>query len=104
MYIAILYGKQYILSPWHKKPYYSTLLITYSLKYSLCAYSLEQNCLAAHYQTSKPVHLGTSVVQRRNTQEYIILCLSVMYILDLCRMHQALMIVKDSLWKSCCSR
>ena len=64
----------------------------------------EQNGFAAHYQASKPVHLGTCVVQRRNTQEYIILCLSVMYILDLCRMHQALMVVQDSLWESCCSR
>ena len=104
MYIAVLYGKQYILSPWHKKPYYSTLLIAYRLKYSLGTYALEQNGLATHYQASEPVHLGTCVVQRWNTQEHIILCLSVMYILNLCRMHQALMVVQDSLWESCCSR
>ena len=47
MYIAVLYCKQYILSPWHKKPYYSTLLIAYRLKYGLSTYALEQNGFAA---------------------------------------------------------
>ena len=47
------------------------------------------------------MHLGTSVVERRNAQENILMLRIVMMLLHLCRMHQTPVTVQNGLGETC---
>ena len=66
-------GIQHILCPGNQEPYDGTFFLGYRIqdRFRLC--SLQQDTLSAHQEAAEPVHLCPGVVQRRDTEEHVIL-------------------------------
>ena len=92
-----------ILSPRYEKPYDSTVLVGYSLKDVLRLCALEKYCLGTCNEASHPVHLSSGVVKGRDAEETVVSSRGVVLLLDCCGMHEAPVLVKDSLGKSRCT-
>ena len=93
-----------ILRPRNKQPYDRAALLAYGADYPLGAYSAQNNRLAARIKASEPVHLCARVIERRNTQKNVVLCLMMMSLLNLCGVHKRAVSVQNSLRKARCAR
>ena len=100
MHGAVVQSFQNIQRPRHQQPDNGTFFLGDSLQNGLRIYALEQNRAAAGQQTAEPVHLCTSVIERRNTQENVLFRLVMVILLHLARMHQALVRVQNCLRES----
>ena len=92
---AAVQGSQDILRPRYQQPYDRALLAADRLQDRLGTCSFQDYSFAAGDQAAEPVHLRTGMVQRRNAQETVILCLAVMCLLHPGGMDQAAVLVKD---------
>ena len=89
VHVPAIYRIQYVLRPRHEQPYDRAALLAHAPKYPLGLNPLEEDGLAAHKETSEPVHLCAGVIQRRDAEENVVLRLPVVLLLHLARMHQA---------------
>ena len=97
-------GVKYILRPRNKKPDYRAFLLRDRSENPFGFNSPEDNRLSARKQTAEPVHFCARVVERRNTEENVVLRLTVVLLLGQAGAVKSLVTMKYSLGKSRCAR
>ena len=71
--VAPVQRGQDILTPGHQQPHDGAPLLGDGIKDGLGAVALQQDSLAAGKQGTEPVHLGASVIERRDAQEHVLM-------------------------------
>ena len=102
--IAAVEGIQNILRPRNQQPYDRALFVRHSLQDHIRLSPLQEDCLRTGPQRTHPVELRTGMIQRRDTQETVILRRLVMDRLHLSSLIQRQMLVENSLREACGSR
>jgi hypothetical protein len=78
---AVVDSVKNILCPRNEKPNDGTLFFGNGSEDPLGLNSAEKNSTASRKERTEPVHLSTRVIKGRNTEEHVILCLSVVILL-----------------------
>ena len=94
---------QDVLDPWNETPEDRSSLLAYSLKNPFRGEALENDCLARDDKVAKPVHLRSRVVEGRDEDKHVILCLSVVHIFNDTGIEHVVVGKEDRLRLSCCA-
>ena len=98
---AVVYRVEDVLHPRHEQPYDGAFFVGYGLDYRLGVGALEQDAFAARYEAAEPVHLRAGVVERRYAEEYVVVRLPVVGLLDLRGVHERAVRVEYRLREAC---
>ena len=97
---ALLERHEDVLRPRHEQPHDGAALAGDGLEHGLGRDAAQQHAAAAHHEAAQPVHARARVVERRDAQEDVVVCLVVVRLLHLGRLREALVVVQDRLGKA----
>ena len=100
VYLPAVYRVEYVLRPRHEQPDYGHLFLGHGLHYPSGTYAFEQYGAAARQETAEPMHLRPRVIERRHTQEDVVVRLRVMMLFRHGGAHQRLVAVEYRLRKT----
>ena len=93
-------GVQNVLRPWNQQPDNGAFFLRDCPQDPFRLHAAQQHGLASGNQTSEPVHFRPRVIERRDAEEHVVLCLPMVMLLGHAGADKRLVPVQDRLWKA----